>query len=461
MFVHGPFAARTGYLRKRRTHEAHHPAPGRVVDSGYGAGRNDGKDRREGQGRRHRRIDRRCIGRPRRDNDGSQYGRRRQLYDSQYPAGDVFAVVVSGVGLQKKRFTNVEVDVDFTTRLDVHLASETIALETIEVRAEAPMIRRDLTSSQATIDAGVIQALPVESASQILSLQAGITQERKGSSTSAAAGRRKFSTRLTAFPLQARSIIRGPWISRRTPFRSSPWSAGRSMRRIHGNALSGIVNTVTKEGGPTYRGTLRRTPATASRIGQTSGRTLTRSNHSALWSPREPSSGPVPGLDQGSHVLSPDAPTGNGDGSTGSGALSIGLCVKNPLNPNDIRVITTGDSALVPMNASWNVSATGKLAWTITPTLKVRYDVLYSEYEGQDTHDLEYNPEANPTGYEWGLTNSLELRHAIEASTYYTVRAYVNINDGKSYLFPLLDVAGAYRLLFGRFRHRSGHAPRR
>ena len=110
-----------------------------------------------------------------------------------------YAVVVSGVGFQKKRFTNVKVAVDFTTRLDVDLSTDVIALETVEVQAEAPMIRRDLTSSQTTIDAGVIQALPVESVTQILSLQAGITQGaggelhiRGGRSTEIVHGQRRF-----------------------------------------------------------------------------------------------------------------------------------------------------------------------------------------------------------------------------------------------------------------------------
>lgn len=354
-----------------------------------------------------------------------------------------YTVVVSGVGLQKKRFTNVKVNVDFTTRLDVELASETIALETIEVRAEAPMIRRDLTSSHATIDAGAIQSLPVESVTQILSLQAGITQGAGGELH--IRGGRSTEIQYTVNGVS----IASPFDNSRTVDIATNAIQELSVvsgtfNAEYGNALSGIVNTVTKEGGPTYRGTL--SAYTGDRV----------SNRTDIWTnidqvkPFSTSvaegtlSGPIPGLGQTLTFFF----SGRADRERGwlygiREHYPTDYVYKNPLNPNDIQVITTGDSALVPMNSSWNVSATGKLAWTITPTIKVRYDVLYSQYEGQGySHDLKYNPEANPTGYEWGFVNSLEFRHAVNPSTYYTLRGYLNINDARSYLYPLLDAGG-------------------
>jgi hypothetical protein len=68
-----------------------------------------------------------------------------------------YTVVAGGVGFQRKRFSNVKVSVDFTTRLDAKLSTDVIALETVEVQAEAPMIRRDLTSSHTNIDAAALR----------------------------------------------------------------------------------------------------------------------------------------------------------------------------------------------------------------------------------------------------------------------------------------------------------------
>jgi outer membrane receptor protein involved in Fe transport len=356
-------------------------------------------------------------------------------------APGTYSLTVSGVGVQKKRFTNVKVNIDFTTRLDVELSTEAIALETIEVRAEAPMIRRDLTSSHATIDAAVIEALPVESVTQILSLQAGITQGAGGELH--IRGGRSTEIQYT---------VNGTSIS--SPFDNSRTVdiATNAIQELsvvsgtfnaeYGNALSGVVNTVTKEGGPTYRGTL--SAYTGDHV----------SNRTDIWT----------NIDQ-VRPLSTSVAEGTLSGPLFTPSLTFffsgrydredgwlygireqnpsDYVYKNPMNPNDITVISTGDSALVPMNSSWNVSATGKLAWTITPMIKLRYDVLYSQYEGQGyVHDLKYNPDANPTGYEWGLVNALELRHALNTSTYYTFRGYVNVNDSKGYLYPLLDTNG-------------------
>jgi len=142
---------------------------------------------------------------------------------------DTYTVVASGVGLQKKRFTSVKVSVDFTTRLDIKLSTDVIALETVEVQAEAPMIRRDLTSSHTNIDAASIEALPVESVTQILSLQAGSRRAPAVSCISAVAVRARSPIPSTASPSPTRSTTARPSRLPPTPFRSSRWSAVHSM----------------------------------------------------------------------------------------------------------------------------------------------------------------------------------------------------------------------------------------
>ncbi|MBP9120781.1 MAG: TonB-dependent receptor, partial [Ignavibacterium sp.] len=92
----------------------------------------------------------------------------------------VYSLIFSGVGYQKKIITNVRVSSDFTTTIDIQLSTEAIGLETIVVEATRPMVRKDLTSSQTSIDDSQIKTLPVESISQLLSMQAGITKGAGG-----------------------------------------------------------------------------------------------------------------------------------------------------------------------------------------------------------------------------------------------------------------------------------------
>ncbi|MCX8009707.1 MAG: TonB-dependent receptor, partial [Ignavibacteria bacterium] len=91
-----------------------------------------------------------------------------------------YTLIVSAIGFQKQQFNNVKVSTDFTTKLNAQLVPEAVAMGTVIVEAQAPLIRTDLTSSHTTVDAATIEALPIEGISQVLTLQAGIIQGSGG-----------------------------------------------------------------------------------------------------------------------------------------------------------------------------------------------------------------------------------------------------------------------------------------
>ena len=172
-----------------------------------------------------------------------------------------YAVVASGVGFQRRRVTNVKVSVDFTTRLEIQLGTEEITLEGVEVEAEAPMVRRDLTSSQAVVDASTIAALPVENVTQVLALQAGIIQGA-GGEIHIRGGR---STEIS-YTVNGVSIVNPFDNSRSVQIATNAIQelsvVSGTFNAEYGNALSGVVNTVTKEGGRSIAGASRTIQAT-------------------------------------------------------------------------------------------------------------------------------------------------------------------------------------------------------
>ncbi|MEO8398984.1 MAG: TonB-dependent receptor, partial [Ignavibacteriaceae bacterium] len=116
----------------------------------------------------------------------------------------------------------------------------------------------------------------------------------------------------------------------------------------------------------------------------------------------------------------------------------------NPSDPNDVRIALSGDNAIVPMNASKNFSTTGKLTFKPASTVKINYDVLYSNSKYNIyNNDLKYNPDANYNYYNEGLLNSLEIRHAINKETFYTLKGSYSLHYYSKYLYPLLDVNGS------------------
>jgi outer membrane receptor protein involved in Fe transport len=354
-----------------------------------------------------------------------------------------YSLVFSGVGYQRKIVTNVKVSSDFTTNIDIELSSEAIGLETVTVVASKPLVRKDLTSSHTTIDNTQIEALPVESIDQILSLQAGITKGaddalhiRGGRSTEIAYNVNGVSAinpydfgrtvQISTNAIQELSVVSG------------------TFNAEYGNALSGIVNTVTKEGGTRYKGSL--SYYTGDYVSSKDEifyniDDLNPVNNQVM---EGTIGGPVPFSNDVVTFFLSGRYNKNKGYLYGIRQHTIYDSVsRDQTNPDIIYLAQTGDNSIVSMNPSDDLNATGKLTFKPIPTIKINYDVVYSNSEWQTyNHNYKYNPDANYQRFEWGLINSLEYRHAVSNSTFFSLKGSYNIYDFKRYLFPLLDAAG-------------------
>lgn len=354
-----------------------------------------------------------------------------------------YNLIFSGVGYQKKIVTNVKVSSDFTTRIDVELSVETIGLETIVVEAKRPLVRKDLTSSHTVIDNTQIEALPVESVDQLLALQAGITKGaggelhiRGGRSTEIAYNVNGISSinpydygrtvQISTNAIQELSVVSG------------------TFNAEYGNALSGIVNAITKEGGMKYTGSL--SYYTGDYISAHKNIFLNIGSISPVNNQviEGTFGGPIP-YTNGivSFFLSGRY---NDDKGYFYGIRQHTIydsIYRNPNNADDIRISMTGDNAIVPMNPSKDLNLTGKFTVKPIPSLKINYDIVFSNSNYKTyNHELKYNPDANYNRYEWGLINSLEIRQTIGSNTFYSLKGAYSIYDFKRYLFPLLNASG-------------------
>lgn len=355
----------------------------------------------------------------------------------------VYNLIFSGVGFQKKIVRDVRVSSDFTTRIDVLLSSEAISLETIVVEAVNPMIRKDLTSSKTVIDESQIQALPIESLDQLLTLQAGITKGaggeihiRGGRSSEVAYNVNGVSTinpfdfsktvTISTNAVQELSVVSG------------------TFNAEYGNALSGIVNTVTKEGGSVYRGSLSFYTGDYVSSDKEIFNNINNVNAFGNQVLEGTLGGPIPGV--GNMVTFFLSGRYNKDGGFLFGRRDHTIYDSVYINPNnvkDIRVSATGDGAYIPMNPSEDFTGTGKISIKPISTLKINYDLVYSKSNYRTyNHEIKYNPDANYQRFEWSLLNSLEIRHALSNTTFYSLQGAHNIYDFKRYLYPLINASG-------------------
>jgi len=346
----------------------------------------------------------------------------------------VYTVNVSAVGYQKKQFKNITVSVDFTTKLNVELKQEAVSIAPVVVEAQAPLIRQDLTSSHTTVDATQIRALPVESVTQILITQAGIIQGA-GGELHIRGGR----SNEIAYTVNGVSIA--------NPFNNSAsiTIATNAIQELsvvsgtfnaeYGNALSGVVNTVTKEGGESYHGQLTFYTGDHLSTRKDIFFNIDKINPVNHYVSELTLGGPVPFTDK---MLSFFV-SGRLDDDKG---WLYGVREHQPSDfsdfndPRNWKVQLTGDGKIVPMNPGRDISATGKLTLRPIATIKVNYDVLFSSSDYKVySHDFKYNPDGRPEYHDTGLLNSLDWTHTLSDKTFYTVKASYNTTRFKQYLY--------------------------
>ncbi len=168
-----------------------------------------------------------------------------------------YSVKASMMGYQALIVDGVVVNADFTTTVDFELNPTVLeVVPEIVVTAERPMIRKDMTSSISVIEHDEIAMLPIESPFDIVSFQAGAAVDRRGIHVR---GGRETEI---SYAINGASIL-DPIFSRASA--SYDESAIQEMVILsggftpeYGNAQSGIVNVITKEGGLSFKGELEK-----------------------------------------------------------------------------------------------------------------------------------------------------------------------------------------------------------
>ncbi len=132
---------------------------------------------------------------------------------------------------------------DIRTRIDVELQQSPIELEPVEVRYERPMIQKERPATAYSIGEVKLEKLPVTTYQEVLSLQPGTTREgnvRGGKSN-------EVSFLIDGLPVQ--DVI-GGGLAADLPKSSisglTIYTGG--FEAEYGNALSGVVNVVTRSG---------------------------------------------------------------------------------------------------------------------------------------------------------------------------------------------------------------------
>ncbi len=164
----------------------------------------------------------------------------------------VYDVKYTILGFKSVILKNVAINSDVRTRMDVQLEQSTVELNAVEIYSQKPLIQKDQPSTSFSIGEIKMEKLPVTSFQEVLSLQPGVTIEGnvRGGKTN------EVIYLVDGVPVQdyvagglgtelPKSSIGGMTI----------YTGG--FEAEYGNAMSGVINVITKGGDNTHRMSFR------------------------------------------------------------------------------------------------------------------------------------------------------------------------------------------------------------
>lgn len=157
-----------------------------------------------------------------------------------------YNVRVSFIGYETVIIQNVVIIVDQTTILSIDLKPQTLEVEEVIITAKTPLIQKDITSSIAIINREEIESLPVSTFTELLSLQAGVVGS--GSNIHIRGGRSNEVAYMIDGMLVVDPLLGGLATQINNDAIQEMSLLSGTFNAEYGNALSGVVNIVTRDG---------------------------------------------------------------------------------------------------------------------------------------------------------------------------------------------------------------------
>jgi outer membrane receptor protein involved in Fe transport len=154
----------------------------------------------------------------------------------------------SAVGYAPQTVTNVTVSADRTTQINFSLVPQGVELAGVDIIAQRPLVQKDLTSTTATVTSDQISALPIEDVSSAVNLQAGVVDGHFR-------GGRSNEVKYLIDGMSVNDVFSGNFeLEADINSVQEIQVLSGTFNAEYGEALSGVVNEVTKTAHDNYSG---------------------------------------------------------------------------------------------------------------------------------------------------------------------------------------------------------------
>ncbi|MDZ7625175.1 MAG: TonB-dependent receptor plug domain-containing protein [Ignavibacteriaceae bacterium] len=293
-------------------------------------------------------------------------------------------------------------------------------------RGKQDLVKKDVTSSQSLVSSDEIAILPVAEFDDILQLQAGVTRDASGDFHI-----RGGRTNEVAYWVNGVSITDGYDNSRGIQIDNYSVQElqviSGTFNAEYGNAMSGIVNTVTKTGSNDYHGSILLYSGDHVSNFTEYFPSINDINLFSTYNFQGSLSGPVPFTNNALTFFL------NGRYIYDDGYL-FG---ERRYNPNPITIVgadtlpNPGDDKVVPMNWSKNIYGQGNISFFPIQELKILLEGLYSDVDYQDyNHEYRWNPDGDVNKFARSYNLTATITHMLSSSSFYDIKG--------SYFFKIL-----------------------
>lgn len=351
-----------------------------------------------------------------------------QFFILRVPPG-IYTVQVSFVGYSNSIIENVAVSIDLTTTVNVKMSPTAIkAGEDVIFTAERPLVRKDQTSMESHVRSEDIEVMPVETLNDVLDMQAGVTRDAAGG-LHIRGGRSTEVNYLVNGISITDDYNKGQALTVANEAVSELQVISGAFNAEYGNAMSGIVNLVTKSGSNKYAGRVE------VELGDyVSGRDNVFPHIQAI-SPTATTnltatlSGPIL-RDRVTFFASVRRSQNEGWLYGVRRYLPQGRA--KVLNDTTV-VATPGDGAWVPMNDFGATNGQAVLQWQISPKMVLKTDFLGSLNKNHGySQDYRYNPDGLGYSHSFGHTEMAKLTYMFSNKTFVEA-SLANRENGRSY----------------------------
>lgn len=356
--------------------------------------------------------------------EGTNFGAATDL-EGEYvilnlPPGK-YNVKAQAIGYQAQVTQNIQVSIDLTSKVDFELMDTAVELETIVVEGKSDLIRKDITSSQSLISSDQIEQLPVTELDDVLQLQAGVTRGADGQFHIRGGRTSEIAYWVNGISItDAYDNSRGIAIDNNSIQELQVISG--TFNAEYGNAMSGIVNTVTKEGGKEYHGSLQ----------------IFTGDHVSNFTEYFPSIDDV-------DIFSNYNFTGSLSGTIPLTDNLVSFFVNGRYYYDDGYLFgerryqpdgKLGDNSVVSMNWRRNLYGQGNISISPFQDVKLNLEGLYSKEKYQDyDHSYRWNPDGNVTKYAESYNATATLTHMLSSASFYTLKGSYFTKDFNEYTF--------------------------